>query len=149
MLERHIVLSTIDEQWQEYLRGVDALRQSVGLRAYGQRDPLVEYKREAFEMFEKLMTNIKNDIASAVFKSTTSVESYDAFLEALPKTLVHDEVSMFEAAAMAQNGDEMPSEALPPARDMSVTVSREEPKTGRNDPCPCGSGKKFKKCCGV
>lgn len=148
MMERHIVLNAIDEQWQEYLRGMDALRQGVGLRAYGQRDPLVEYKREAFDMFEILMTTIKNDIATAVFKATTSVESYESFLSSLPQTLVHDEVSMFGAGPFGESNSSGQISELPPMPRQNVTVAREEPKVGRNDVCPCGSGKKYKKCCG-
>jgi len=155
-MERQIVLHCIDTQWQEYLRGMDALRQGVGLRAYGQRDPLVEYKREAFEMFEALMGSIKQDVATAVFRSSTSVESFESFLSALPQTLVHDEVSMLgggqapprptgqrpdpQAGGSGRQMPEMPQSGTP--------IRRETPKVGRNDPCPCGSGKKYKKCCG-
>ncbi len=149
MMERHIVLNTIDEQWQEYLRGMDALRQGVGLRAYGQRDPLVEYKKEAFEMFEQLMTSIKSDIASAAFRVTTSVESYDSFLASLPQTLVHDEVSMFGSGQPEGQDSSGSVEALPSMQSQNATIHREDPKVGRNDPCPCGSGKKYKKCCGT
>lgn len=150
VMERHIVLNMIDTQWQEYLRNIDALRQGVGLRAYGQRDPLVEYKREAFDMFEELMSSVKNDIATAVFRATTSADSFQSFLSALPQTLVHDEVSMFNESgrrALAPSLSEEESSSRPVHSD--VTVHREEPKVGRNDPCPCGSGKKYKKCCGV
>jgi preprotein translocase subunit SecA len=163
IMERQVVLQAIDNHWQEYLRAMDGLRQGVGLRAYGQRDPLVEYKREAFVMFDNLMSDIKTDIVNSVFCSTVSVASFDQFLEQLPQQLVHDEVSVLGG------GGGMPSEPerqLPPQMDMmnmhpgvlaqsgptgampSAPTARVSDKVGRNDPCPCGSGKKYKKCCG-
>ncbi len=154
MMERHIVLHAIDSQWQDYLRGVDALREGVGLRAYGQRDPLVEYKREAFDMFSELMDSIKLDIASAIFRSTTSPESFEAFLAGMrrqPSTLVHEDVSLLSADGAVGRTD---GPASPQGSPLSLslgadlTPAREGPKVGRNDPCPCGSGKKYKKCCG-
>ena len=160
-MERHIVLTTIDTLWQEYLRSMDALRQGVGLRAYGQRDPLVEYKREAFQMFAELMGNINQEIAAAVFRSTTSAESFETFLTSLPGTMVHDEVSMLGGgggpgvaerglvpAGAGAGGYAEPFGAMPLRDAEAGTVRREAPKVGRNDPCPCGSGKKYKKCCG-
>jgi preprotein translocase subunit SecA len=159
MMERQIVLQSVDTQWQDYLRSMDALRQGVGLRAYGQRDPLVEYKREAFEMFGQLMTSIKQDIASAVFRTTTNVESFESFISSLPQTLVHDEVSLLGAGGAAPPAG-MPPQGAPPVGlpggpppgampGTSSTMHRDAEKVGRNDPCPCGSGKKFKKCHGA
>jgi preprotein translocase subunit SecA len=159
-MERHIILQSIDTHWQDYLRAMDDLRQGVGLRAYGQRDPLIEYKREAYNMFEELMARIKDDISSAVFRTATSVETFESFMRSLPRTmLVHDEVSilghggpparpsrgMDPAAGSAGPGD-IPVHVGPGAG--SDPVRRESPKVNRNDPCPCGSGKKYKKCCG-
>ena len=145
-MERQIVLHCVDSHWQDYLRGMDTLRESVGLRAYGQRDPLIEYKREAFDMFEELMTSIKQDVTSSVFRSTTSVESFKSFLASLPQTLIHDEVSILGrgAAASAQGYGE-PGKVV---GQEAVPFKRETSKVGRNDPCPCGSGKKYKRCCG-
>ncbi|MBQ7251485.1 MAG: preprotein translocase subunit SecA, partial [Kiritimatiellae bacterium] len=79
-LERFIMLNAVDSQWQEYLRNMDTLRQGVGLRAYGQRDPLVEYKKEAYEMFSDLMDRIKDEISSRIFRATTTPEAYQSFL---------------------------------------------------------------------
>jgi preprotein translocase subunit SecA len=73
MMERMVVLQAIDSHWQEYLRAMDGLRQGVGLRAYGQRDPLVEYKNEAYQMFQQLMSDIKTEIINGAFRSATSV----------------------------------------------------------------------------
>ena len=156
-MERHIILQSVDTHWQEYLRAVDVLRQGVGLRAYGQRDPLVEYKREAFDMFEELMGSIKQEVASAVFRSSTSVESFESFMSSLPQTLVHDEVSLLGGgrAPAGRPGEPMqePTDdigGMPPlpSAPYAEPVRRDAAKTGRNDPCPCGSGKKYKKCCG-
>ena len=160
-MERQIVLRTIDSHWQDYLRGMDALRQGVGLRAYGQRDPLVEYKREAYEMFEKLMGNVQEEIAGAVFRASTSVKTFESFLSALPKTMVHDEVNLLAQGASAggsvgalggaplsEAAARMMENAFPPAGSKAEPSHRDGKKVGRNDPCPCGSGKKYKKCCG-
>ena len=153
-LERHIMLQAIDSRWQDYLRAMDGLRQGVGLRAYGQQDPLIEYKREAYGMFETLMTDIKEEVASKVFRSSTSLDAFRQFVSSLPKTLVHDEIAMLGGRAAeptdpgrgggdlrAAGSDAMPGGGAP--------VRREAAKVGRNDPCPCGSGRKYKKCCGA
>ncbi|MCS6771580.1 MAG: preprotein translocase subunit SecA [Kiritimatiellae bacterium] len=158
-MERFIALQAIDMHWQEYLRNMDALRQGVGLRAYGQRDPLVEYKREAFAMFSDLMDKIKTDIATRMFRSATSLSAMRQFLASLPRRAVHE-----EARALGQSADT--TERLEPARSADPRQGAEAalkaalstpkpspvsspPQVGRNDPCPCGSGKKYKKCCGA
>jgi preprotein translocase subunit SecA len=158
--ERGIILERIDNHWQEYLRNMDALRQGVGLRAYGQRDPLVEYKKEAFQMFSELMDRIKEDISSHLFRFT-SVEAAQNFIAALPGSReVHENVSAMDqrrqqvgeppsadSKASAPAGAE---EAMQAALNAKATpVRREAGKIGRNEPCPCGSGKKYKKCCGT
>ncbi len=154
-MERHIMLHTIDTHWQDYLRAMDSLREGVHLRAYGQRDPLVEYKREAFDMFEELMDTIKHEVATAVFRSTTSADSYESFMNTVSQTLVHEDISLLgggaSAIAAALAGQDAPPEGDVPRKPPSTpdaTVKRDGEKVGRNDPCPCGSGKKYKKCCG-
>lgn len=161
-LERHVVLSCIDQQWQEYLRAMDELRHGVGLRAYGQRDPLVEYKREAFHMFEELVGNIKTDIAHAVFRATASIDTFQQMVSqnARRQRLVHDDVHLLgsrptavadrvpeKLPAGASEGFDAAMNAL--TQPAPVPVRRDQPKVGRNDVCPCGSGKKYKKCCGA
>ncbi len=158
LMERQIVLQAIDNHWQEYLRAMDGLRQGVGLRAYGQRDPLVEYKREAFTMFEHLMSDIKTEIVNSVFRTTTAVDSFDKFLESLPQTLVHDEVSMLGGGSSSGTAPQsgrasLPADLMAELPSSAAAASgggsaRYDDKVGRNDPCPCGSGKKYKKCCG-
>jgi preprotein translocase subunit SecA len=147
-MERHIMLQIIDSHWQDYLRSMDALRQGVGLRAYGQRDPLVEYKREAFSMFAELMKGISLEISGAVFRAATSLDSFAAFLNALPGKTVHEQVSALGHAPQEDAAEAAAGPRVPNPEDFVTPQHRDEPKVGRNDPCPCGSGKKHKKCCG-
>ncbi len=149
-LERMIITQSIDLHWQEYLRGMDALRQGVGLRAYGQRDPLVEYKREAFDMFSQLMDRIKGEVANRMFRFATSMNAFETFLSSLPRTsTVHKEVSALGQARASQSSTGSNAAFDAAVQSAPQPVRRDEPKVGRNDPCPCGSGKKYKKCCGA
>ena len=162
-MERAVVLQAIDNQWQEYLRAMDELRHGVGLRAYGQRDPLIEYKREAFSMFEELMTQIKGEMAQNVFRASTSLENLQRIMGSMNRSrqrLVHNDVSVLggtagggaPARAAAQptlsnaDFDQAVADVLKPKA--VEPMRRDVPKVGRNDDCPCGSGKKYKKCCG-
>jgi len=166
-MERGVFLSCIDQQWQDYLRAMDELRHGVNLRAYGQRDPLVEYKREAFGMFEALMTQIKTEVATSVFRATT-VQNYQRMMAQSPVRIQTTHADM----NMLAGGEQPPSE--PHQRQVSADVPQsavanfdamlehmsDKPRQstpqfkndmrsiGRNDACPCGSGKKYKKCCG-
>ena len=151
-LERHIILDAIDRLWQDHLRAMDDLRSSIGLRSYAQKDPLVEYKKEAFNMFEQLMNDIDQEILSHLFRSATSLESFERFMmpDQKKQTLVHqslDDLDSVSATGTMKNVDE-PALAEEPAPEINITFRREVPKVGPNDPCPCGSGKKYKKCCG-
>jgi preprotein translocase subunit SecA len=151
-VERYTVLSAIDRLWQEHLYGMDSLRNSIGLRAYGQRDPLIEYKAEAFKVFEELMVNIKTEICHNIFRSASSLMAFERFLHSLPQRTVHQSTSAF-----GPGGESRPAPAQGQASDIvseaaaaleKATPVRTGPKVGRNDPCPCGSGKKYKHCCG-
>ena len=172
-MERGVFLQVIDREWQDYLRAMDDLRQGVNLRAYGQRDPLVEYKKEAFSMFESLIATIKAKVVSAEFRSATAARM-QRMLAAAGAARIRtnaDEITVTESekssgpAAEPENnaapaktiGDVFasmmshPRAAVPqgPAQmSGSPTAARVQPVVGRNDPCPCGSGKKYKKCCG-
>ncbi len=143
-LERYITLGAIDRLWQEHLYGMDSLREGVYLRAHGQKDPLIEYKQEAFKMFEQLMGSVKDEVLSNLFRSTSNIMAFERFLADLPQFLsAPDENSIA--------GGVPEPEAQPqgePDVQMSLPVRREEPKVGRNEPCPCGSGRKYKDCCG-
>jgi preprotein translocase subunit SecA len=155
-VERYTILSAIDRLWQEHLYGMDSLRNSIGLRAYGQRDPLIEYKAEAFKVFDELMVNVKTEICHNIFRSASSLMAFEQFLRKLPQRTEHRETSAFggatgpaagEPPAAAKGGD-MVSEAMAAAEKEKAKPIRTGPKVGRNDPCPCGSGKKYKHCCG-
>ncbi len=150
-LEQMIILQSVDEHWQEYLRNMDSLREGIGLRAYGQRDPLIEYKREAFNLFGDLMDRIKNEIAQNIFRTGSSMEALQGFWQSLNKMMVSNRAQQDQASAMAlaKQSAAQPGHGAPPASMPAPQPIRHTgPETGRNDPCPCGSGKKFKKCCG-
>lgn len=155
-IEKMILLNAIDRLWQEHLYALDALKEGISLRSYGQKDPLIEFKQEAFTIFAELMRNINGEVLSNLFRSTQQLAAFEQFLA--------------QIAMMQQNGGQ-PIQATPAAKTIEAEV--EKPKAhnpgsdgpklilpgalpqkkpmanvGRNDPCPCGSGKKFKNCCG-
>ncbi|RZO86578.1 MAG: preprotein translocase subunit SecA [Kiritimatiellaceae bacterium] len=150
-LERHLILQAIDQHWQEYLRNMDSLRESIGLRAYGQRDPLVEYKREAYNLFMDLMERIYEEIATSLFRSATSVDAMQDFFASLAGMQMPTPASALAAGGQPASPQQIPppGAGLPPGMDAPAAPRRETAKVGRNDPCPCGSGRKFKKCCGA
>ena len=146
-LERYIILNAIDRLWQEHLYAMDALREGVYLRSYAQKDPLIEYKTEAYDMFVELMANIKNEVLHNLFRSTSNLQAFENFLSTLPQFLLR------EHAPSSPTATGNVSDAVAESEDGEVKldlgpVRREVPKVGRNEPCPCGSGKKFKNCCG-
>lgn len=142
-LERYAMLSVIDQKWKEHLREMDDLKEGIGLRAYGQKDPLVEYKTEAFKLFVDLLDQIRNDVVSFAFR----------FFPQAPEEVQNKNRRqvgrIVESKQSAQNiglQNSKPSETSAPAgKPQPVQVGE---KVGRNDPCPCGSGKKYKNCHG-
>jgi preprotein translocase subunit SecA len=157
-LERYIILNAIDRLWQEHLYAMDALREGVYLRGYAQKDPLIEYKTEAYDMFVDLMANIKNEVLHNLFRSTSNLQAFENFLASLPQFLLREDAPAAPTAnaparaRQAQPVGAMAGVALDGdgAGEMSVDLParRSLPKVGRNEPCPCGSGKKYKNCCG-
>jgi preprotein translocase subunit SecA len=150
-LERHIVIEAIDQRWQEHLHEMDHLRSSINLRAYAQKDPLVEYKNEAFKVFEVLMSEIHNGILFNMFRaSIATLEELESMFDSIPQELVHQSLDQFEEPAIDTEGFEIEPEGgeMFGAEQVQITFHRNMPKVGRNDPCPCDSGKKYKKCCG-
>ena len=148
-LERYVVINAIDHHWQEHLTEMEELRRSIGLRSYGQKDPLVEYKGEAYRFFEELMNNVRLQICTGLFRSASNLASFENMLSLLSRTA--RAVGPTDAPAPAPAAATAAPEAQP-AEEVQlpkVTVRREVPKVGRNDPCPCGSGKKFKHCHGA
>jgi len=137
-LERAILLHTLDSRWKDHLYAMDSLKEGIGLRGYGQRDPLVEYKREAYEMFEGLIHRVKEEVAELILKIQISRQpSVERVLVGAPQVR--------EPALVGANQSQGNNSSK--AR-VSVPYKREKKKIGRNDPCPCGSGKKYKYCCG-
>ncbi len=151
-VERYTILQAIDKLWQEHLYDMDSLRHSIGLRAHGQRDPLLEYKAEAFKIFDELMTNVKTEICHNVFRSASSLLAFENFLRNAPQQTLHTTTSAFSsptADASGKKASDVVSEAANAAEAQAKAKPvRTGPKVGRNDPCPCGSGKKYKSCCG-
>ena len=147
-LERMILLDIVDAKWKEHLRSMDNLREGIGLRAYGQKDPLVEYKREAFEAFQEMIASIKEDALGFIFRvqpaEGPALAAPAPERKAAPMRFVHPEAGSLEqagsAAGLRAQLKSGPNEGSKPRLNGS--------KVGRNDPCPCGSGKKFKKCHG-
>ncbi|MBE6406497.1 MAG: preprotein translocase subunit SecA [Lentisphaerae bacterium] len=146
-LERRIILDAIDRLWQQHLNAMDQLRASIGLRAYAQKDPLVEYKQEAFRMFDELMMAIDQEIMTNMFRSATSVSAFENMFANLPQQMFALDDPMAELP-MDPNGMPVQEGEAEEQPEIQITFKRDHEKIGRNDPCPCGSGKKFKKCCG-
>ena len=156
-LERYIILNAIDRLWQEHLYAMDALREGVYLRGYAQKDPLIEYKTEAYDMFVELMANIKNEVLNNLFRSTSNLQAFENFLATLPQFLMREHAPTApSASADARMRQPVGAMAGVAAGDgdgagevsIDLPVRRSIPKVGRNEPCPCGSGKKYKNCCG-
>ncbi len=152
-LERYAVLMTIDRHWRDHMYEMDQLKTGIGLRAYGQRDPLVEYKRESFRIFSDLIDVIDKDIVSMVFKLQVNVPEKSR--EERRREAQHGNVvaSHQESVGMGFGSATQSEEANPMAaaaeRGKAKPFKRQGQKIGRNDPCPCGSGKKYKKCHGA
>ncbi len=140
-LTRYIILSVLDSQWKDHLLALDHLKEGIGMRAYGQRDPLVEYKRESFDLFEEMMARVEDQVVRYLFR----VELVQT-VPAQRRAQVPVRESKAEASAL--QGERREAQQSPTAGP-PTTVRRQTPKVGRNDPCPCGSGKKYKKCHGA
>ena len=179
--ERMIMLSVIDAQWKDHLLGMDHLKEGIGLRGYGQHDPLVEYKRESFDMFEEMMQRFQEETVRYLYlmqimerpRDSGAMpggtgggpnEPFDQGPEAgvpsvitggrggngRPPRQVATSVDEIEEAFQRKKKKELEQARMAGAGDMQVQqVVRSGAKVGRNDPCPCGSGKKYKKCCGA
>jgi preprotein translocase subunit SecA len=150
-LERMVFLQIIDSKWKDHLYAMDSLREGIGLRAYGQRDPLVEYKREAFGMFSQLIAGIEDEAVEVLFKMEPAQpqDRMRGVFSSVPQRLEHPDAAL--SVRQSQN-QESPHEAGDRHHDPDTahtqSVHASGPKVGRNDPCLCGSGKKYKKCCG-
>ena len=146
-IERYVVINAIDHHWQEHLTEMEELRRSIGLRSYGQKDPLVEYKGEAYKYFQELMQNVRLQICTGLFRSASNLNAFENMLAILSRSAK----AVGPASPAAATPAAAPAAEPAPDADVQlpkVTVRREAPKVGRNDPCPCGSGKKYKACHG-
>jgi preprotein translocase subunit SecA len=134
-LEKNFMLQVIDHHWKDHLLGMDHLRDGIGLRGYGQKDPLIEYKREGYDLFAGMMERIKSDSLDRLFH--VQAVRHEEQPAAQPPPPV---ISRPQPTFILNRGEEPVT---------SQTVQRSDDKVGRNDPCPCGSGKKYKKCHGT
>ena len=133
-LERIVMLKVVDQKWMDHIDAMDELKDGIGLRAYGQQDPVVKYRIEGMDMFEEMVLDIKHDVVKILMNLRKQEE------------VKREETAKITGAALQainslDNGQQMKSE-------VNRTVVNDGPKVGRNDPCPCGSGKKYKNCCG-
>ena len=148
--ERRTILNSIDRLWREHLYEMDALRESVHLRSYGQKDPLVEYKTEARDMFVRLMGEVKEEVCGSMFANASSLESVTNLLRQLDSRASQQMADVFGLDPSIAEAGNLVSEvnAEVTEEEARPRAVRSAPRVGRNDPCPCGSGKKYKKCCG-
>jgi len=151
-LEKMIFLHVIDMRWKQHLYALDYLREGIGLRAYGQRDPLVEYRNESYNMFQEMTDRIKLDVLEYLYKFHPRFKIAPVgLMEKSAQDYKHEEINQFQAVKKMAKGEESHATHVIPGQ--SAGGGKAEPyrragrKVGRNDPCPCGSGKKYKKCC--
>ncbi|MFC1710490.1 SEC-C metal-binding domain-containing protein, partial [Patescibacteria group bacterium] len=150
-IERFAYLSSIDHHWIEHIDRIDGLRESVRTRAYAQRDPLVEFKGEAYDMFEGLLERVDSELSRRLFRIGVAQKPQE-----IPIEQARTNVDQVDAMGLAQQGADQTAEEGKPVVKRPVQISqssgeaksqvKSEKKIGRNDPCWCGSGKKFKKC---
>jgi len=139
-LEQYILLDRIDEKWKEHLYAMDQLRSGIGLRGYAQVDPKIEYKREGYAMFNQMVDTIKEEVTDLIFKVRFDESAQEKVGRRWnPTELKHQEIGSFEGVKRQEG-------ATATEKPRPVVAG---PKVGRNEPCPCGSGKKYKKCCGA
>ncbi|SHH98507.1 preprotein translocase subunit SecA [Ferrimonas marina] len=140
--EKVVMLQTLDNLWKEHLAAMDHLRQGIHLRGYAQKNPKQEYKRESFELFQGMLESLKTDVISLLSKVRVQAqEDVDAMEQ---KRREQEEQLARQRAFQHQQAQQMGAEQAP----QQAVAQRQGPKVGRNDPCPCGSGKKYKQCCG-
>jgi len=150
--ERSVCLHIIDSQWKDHLHAMDSLREGIGLRAFGQKDPLVEYQHEAYLLFSDMIARIKEETLEFLFKiKTFQKEEPAGIFDNIAVSYSHPQTTGFKNPVARANpgplSQSTSGEPSPPSQ-RAAPYTRNEQKVGRNDPCPCGSGKKYKKCCG-
>ncbi len=141
-LEKHVMLTVLDQSWKEHLARMDYLRQGIYLRGYAQKQPKQEYKKEAFELFSEMLENVKREVIQLLSRVRIRSEEEVAAMEALERQQAEARLQMSQFQHQDNGGYSADEEAA------DVQAALAEPKVGRNDPCPCGSGKKYKHCHG-
>ena len=149
-LEKHVMLTVLDTSWKEHLARMDYLRQGIHLRGYAQKQPKQEYKREAFELFSELLDKIKNEVVTLLARVRIRSEDEMQRLEAEERRRAEAEAArmQFQHESAGGLGADEEAAQVQQAQAAQQTIVNAEPKVGRNDPCPCGSGKKYKHCHG-
>ncbi len=154
-LERHLMLNVLDQNWKEHLARMDYLRQGIHLRGYAQKQPKQEYKRESFELFGEMLDKVKHQVTSLLARVRIRTEEEVAAMEAAERQRLEAQARKMQFQHPETGGygaDEEAAQAQALAAQgegvLAGTLTREGPKVGRNDPCPCGSGKKYKQCHG-
>ena len=140
MLEKLLLLETIDRKWMDHLHAMDLLKEGIHLRGYAGQDPKIRYKVEGFEIFEEMWQTFEADVATLIMK-ISPVEHMELEEQVEIEDAVHDDFDSYASEANQRGATAGAPAAVPQFVNMM-------PKVGMNDPCPCGSGKKFKKCCG-
>jgi preprotein translocase subunit SecA len=148
MVARYILLNAFDTRWKEHLYNMDALKSGIGLRAYGNEDPKVAYKREGYQLFEEMLRNIEDEVADLIFRvSVGEQETKPEELEPA-KDVWSGGVASHQSWSESGRGDMEDAAYRSQSEEAPKPFKRDQPKLGRNDPCHCGSGLKFKKCHG-
>lgn len=149
-LEKHVMLTVLDQSWKEHLARMDYLRQGIYLRGYAQKQPKQEYKKEAFELFSEMLENVKREVVTLLARVRIRSEEEVAALEQAERQQAEARLlqSQFQHQDAGGYGADEEAAQVEAAQNGVAQVSRDEPKVGRNDPCPCGSGKKYKHCHG-
>ncbi|MGH2270901.1 preprotein translocase subunit SecA [Anaerohalosphaeraceae bacterium U12dextr] len=141
-LERYVLIQIFDVAWKDHLYAMDHLKESIMLRAYAEKDPKIEYKHEGYKMFTQMLNGIAERVTDIIFKVRLQAGERARSVYQVSRTH-HDQTGQFEAAQRQR------AAAMAPQGEQTVkTIRHDKPQVGRNDPCPCGSGKKYKKCCG-
>jgi preprotein translocase subunit SecA len=152
-LERYVFLTTLDAVWKDHMYAMDLLRHSIGLRGYAEQDPKIAYKREGTRMFNEMLENVRERVTDLIFKVRIAAPAGADAAEAEPSAspLQNMRAQHADATNVGFSGASEDQEAAMRKQGeggAAQTIRREAPKVGRNDPCPCGSGKKYKQCCG-
>ena len=149
LVEKQVMLQILDQKWKEHLASMDHLRQGIHLRAYAQKQPKQEFKRESFELFQNLLFDIKYELVRMLSRmQIESPEEVEA-QERLRRAEAAKRMNFEHSKAQGMGGEETPAQSPNQADPKGETFVRNQPKVGRNEPCPCGSGRKFKQCHGT